>query len=109
MFNKNAATEMSRIIKSCADYQILCKVGENEQPSVVVAGQDPAGRKWVVTTNIDEAWVREASCSGQFIAQVVEQIRTLRGASSESIYADRAEVLSRVFLQGTLLPLLDRD
>jgi len=109
MFDKKAATEIRQIIKSCDDYQILCKVDEDEQPSVVVAGQDSTGKKWVVTTNIDKDWVRKASCSGQFIAQVVEQIRTLIGSSSESIYADRAAVLSRVFLQGTLLPLLDRD
>jgi|GEM_PF-3728593 len=109
MFNKNAATEIGQIIKACDDYQILCKVEEDEQPSVVVAGQDSTGKKWVATTNIDKDWVRKASCSGQFIAQVVEQIRALRGSSAESIYAEREAVLSRVFLQGTLLPLLDRD
>jgi hypothetical protein len=64
MFGKKAATEIRRTIKSCADFQILCKVDENEQPSVVVFGQDSTGKKWLVTTDIDKDWVRQAACSG---------------------------------------------
>ncbi|MFZ4779165.1 MAG: hypothetical protein ACOYM3_27705 [Terrimicrobiaceae bacterium] len=55
-----------------------------------------------------DTWT-EKPIGHQHRKQIVEQIRALRGSSSEPIYADRAEVLSRVFLQGTLLPLLDRE
>jgi hypothetical protein len=109
MFETKTAKEIRRIIKSCEDYQILCKLGDGGLPMLLFAGHDATGKKIVASTHIDEGWVQHARCSGQFVAQIVDQIRALLGNSPKSANADRAAVLGRVFLQGSLLPLLDRD
>ena len=109
MFNKKIAKEIRLLITSCEDFQILCRLNDGDQPTIQVAGNDSTGNKLVVVTSIDPGWIKHANCSGQFVPQFVDTIRELFGKSSKSLHADRRTILSRTFLQGTLLPLLDRD
>jgi hypothetical protein len=108
VFTPKARKEIRKIAASCDNYQIICGLRGDDQPTIALVGLDPAGTRLQFVTDIDPGWVLDAQCLDQFVAQVVDEVREVTGPISDYVYHDRRTLLSRTFIQGTVLPFAEK-
>ena len=85
MFTAKTRREIGSVVAKCKDFQVLCR-WIDEQPSVLITGTDEVGNKHGCTVQLHPGWIHAATCSGQFVAAIIEELRPFLklGRSSNS-------------------------